>query len=809
MPQKLLPQVTVHQPVPGDAGARPLVVISTISAGDVESIEGWVRTLIHTSVESDLRLRLFVMPDVAQATRALIGRLPIAVNASTIAMFPAADFSTALAQAANDITGADFAFVAIGASIPFAWDARLRKAAYATAQIGGATSLCDIHPMFALVDEDLRAVGTDPVLVDRSAYSMGDRSYYDVPRAHAICTYLRRDALDLVQPELPAGDAQATLDHITHRLRARGRNIVLCDFLYVRQPASPSGVPAFSPAPDPIEEEAFLRNHPMAGLRRSVNAALRAGISNVSMPALDAKPVQLHIMHFWGGGLDKWVRDFGRADSERTNLVFSSYRIGEKGGQRLVLYSDPVDPNPIRVWDIAQPIRSTLPSSLEYRRILQQLIREFSVESIIISSLIGHTLDALDQPVKTITVCHDFYPICQAINPQFETTCVRCTLDDLRLCAKENPLNRIFVDQSSEDWQEMRNMYVQRLISNRVDLVVPSPSVAVTLKRLAPRLQEHPMHLIPHGIDLPKRPLPIATLQPGERLRIVVLGRLSLHKGTALLKQAAESLKPFADITLVGGGGNGVKLAADCGWTCIEKYQADELPAILAKISPHAALLASVIPETFSYTLSELNQLCVPSLATALGSFNDRIVDGSNGFLFAPTASALVDLVKKLFEHPELLANVATALQALPSERNCVQMADDYAKLIPAIPRAVARFEIGIGMQSGLTEPYRHLNDAYLQVTAANTHLTNAYEAARKLADEGTVRADSLMPYKAISDQWAASFDALNVQRKWWRLPHAMRLMQELRSQLRNVEQAYPVDTARADPKSPRTKAQD
>ena len=104
---------------------------------------------------------------------------------------------------------------------------------------------------------------------------------------------------------------------------------------------------------------------------------------------------------------------------------------------------------PVRTWDIARAIPSSAAGSLEYRAILEQVIQEFDVEAIVVSSLIGHALDALAMPVKTFVVCHDFYPICQAINPQFHGTCVRCTAEDLAECAKSNPLNRIFPNQSS------------------------------------------------------------------------------------------------------------------------------------------------------------------------------------------------------------------------------------------------------------------------------------------------------------------------------------------------------------------------
>ncbi len=415
---------------------------------------------------------------------------------------------------------------------------------------------------------------------------------------------------------------------------------MICDYIYV---GHLHDVPAAAPAPD-FDATAYLQHHPLGGVRRAVNEAIERGIPPVSMPGLDHRPVQLHIMHFWGGGLERWVRDFGRADPSRINMILATYRIGETGGQRIVLYSDPSALIPVRTWDIARPIRSTAASSIEYHRILTQVLDEFEVEAIIVSSLIGHSLDALTQPRKTLVVCHDFYPVCQAINPTFGTPCVHCTPDDLRRCAQSNPLNDLFHDQTSEEWDEMRGLYVTHLLEHKVEMVVPSPSVAATLRRLAPRLAGVPVHVIPHGADQDAPRLAPAPRAAGEPLRIVVLGRMSPKKGETLLRSAAEGLRGLAEITLVGCGETGVKLARECGWRFIERYEQEALPGILREIAPHAGLLASIVPESFSYTLSELTGLGVPPLVTALGSFRDRVVDGENGFLFEPDKDALVGL---------------------------------------------------------------------------------------------------------------------------------------------------------------------
>jgi glycosyltransferase involved in cell wall biosynthesis len=205
----------------------------------------------------------------------------------------------------------------------------------------------------------------------------------------------------------------------------------------------------------------------------------------------------------------------------------------------------------------------------------------------------------------------------------------------------------------------MRALFVDHLLAHKIEMVVPSPSVASTLRKLEPRLKDVPIHVIAHGIDFDVPKLPIPARNAAQPIRIVVLGRLSVQKGTELLREACEGLKPFAEVTLIGGGQNGARLAADCGWSHVERYELEALPELLKSLAPHAGLLASVVPETFSYTLSELWALGVPPIVSRLGSFVDRVTDGESGFLFDPEARSLVDLVKKLHAQPELLDTVA------------------------------------------------------------------------------------------------------------------------------------------------------
>lgn len=742
------------------------------------------------------------MPNLPHARPVVLLLVPEAVPTAalertrgSLAGFEVREFSEAdaslrarLAEVVAAFPGRDIACVRAGAELPFAWDARLAKAAHAAARIAAAVPLCDVSPLHALVPDEHRGTAAARAeAIDRSAYCMGTRSYYETPALHVACAYLRGDVLgELLEAVGEEGGAELLLNRIAAAGRERGWQSVVCDYVYVgfegpRQQEA-AGV-------DPVEVSAFLRHSPLGSLRRAIAEAIALGLPPVSMPALDERPVQLHIMHFWGGGLDKWVRDFGRADGGRTHLLLATYRIGESGGQRIVLYSDPEARIPVHTWDIAQPLRSTAAACLEYARILEQVVREYAVESIVVSSLIGHSLEALRQPVKTVVVCHDFYPLCQAINPYFDPVCANCGAGELARCAQRNPHHETLGSPTPGQWQALRDAYVQAIVERGIEVVVPTAGVAEILRRLEPRMAQVPIHVIAHGMDFAPEKLPPPEVDPARPLRLVVLGRLAENKGAVLLESAAEGLRPLAEITLVGCGPHALELARRCGWRAVEEYRLEELPRLLGEIAPHAALLASVVPETFSYTLSELWALGIPPVATALGSFRERIRDGVDGILFEPDAEALVRTVAGLRADPARLQRIAREVAALPPPRRAAEMVRDYGALLPAGRRPVARFEVGIGTMSALTEPYRHLNEAYAELTAAYERMSEAYERS-SAAYEHTrceyerVRAEleRLEQARALWEQCAAELEALNVARRPWRVREAERLVSEMRS---------------------------
>jgi len=159
----------------------------------------------------------------------------------------------------------------------------------------------------------------------------------------------------------------------------------------------------------------------------------------------DARPVQLHVIHDLGGGSAKWVEDFASADHERANLVLRPFTHDRAMAWGVALFVAGAD-RPLKSWSFTTPIVATVIAHAEYRRALEEIRRGYRVEVMIVSSLIGHSLEALDTGLPTLVVNHDYYPYCPAINIHFNGICRTC--DDRRIaeCHAGNPRFNPFVD---------------------------------------------------------------------------------------------------------------------------------------------------------------------------------------------------------------------------------------------------------------------------------------------------------------------------------------------------------------------------
>lgn len=398
-----------------------------------------------------------------------------------------------------------------------------------------------------------------------------------------------------------------------------------------------------------------------------------------ALPVRCLRPVCLHVSHHWGGGTQRWIDDFAEADTAAWHLQLRSRADRNDVGVWLELV-DVTDGGILLQWPLDAPIGFTAIHHAGYAAALATVVQIFDVRAVMLSSLIGHALDVLDSGRPTVLVLHDLYPFCPALFGWFGEVCTSCGDARLHACLRHNPLNVFWHHDDVPAWQALRRAWGEGLAAAGVHLVAPSADVHARYLTLLPALTALPWTRISHGLALALTPLQAPPALAQRRLRVLVPGRLNVHKGLEVLRAALPALSEFADLLLLGCGAAGAALASDT-IAVVPDYAPAELAAQVDAFAPDCAVLLSIVPESFSYTLSEMWALGVPVLATRSGAFAERIVDGETGFLIDADAHALVGRLRALAAQPEALAAVRAQLAAQP-RRGVADMVADYRALL-------------------------------------------------------------------------------------------------------------------------------
>lgn len=581
----------------------------------------------------------------------------------------------------------DIAWIVAGTWAPTGWQVPLQRLLHAEPAIGTASPLCIDDELYSPLQR-IRGRIAEPSDLARWLASNMALSPVEQPAPLYWCGALRGDAAGALLAGaglLPDSDAADWPAMITEA----GFLHVACPAALARAPAADATATKTVPgAEQRMSSLLASRSHwggtdSLAWLRHRVTEAMPEILhqSGGQRPA-EATAVRLHIAHSWGGGLSTWINDFSDADRRGENLVLRSVGVIGAYGQRVALYRNDDSVRPLRFWELALPIHASVISHLQYRNVLREIISDFGVNAIVVSSLIGHSLDALRTGLPTVVVAHDLFPFCVAIFGHFDGECTGCSSERLSQCIESNPGHRFFEGVKAQDWTALRRAFSSVVNQRQIPVIAPSRSAAKRWTTLMPELDRARISVIPHGIKLP----PAVAFDPPTEgpLRLLKLGRLSVEKGGDLLKPALTELSGFAHITLLGCGEDALRFKQMPGVTAIAHFNREDLPALIAQARPHLGLQLSTVAETFSYTLTEMWHCGVPVLACRIGSLAERIEEGVNGFLVEPTREQLLTRLKELAGRRDDLATIRRNLLGSP-QRTSTDMVDDYVRLLPAL----------------------------------------------------------------------------------------------------------------------------
>ncbi len=531
----------------------------------------------------------------------------------------------------------------------------LKKAFSQHQQIGTVSTLSNSSKLFHLYQSQKKRVSltlTNNLLVNQN----NSCSVYEVPFFYPNFVYWNYRAISTV---LEADLKRPNPMNLAISANEAGFLHVVTPSLYIEDKSKSGKLISKKLDRHPLSLPIITR-HPLTEIRLRI----RKLIYNVQPETSSDPQVQtlLHVMHSWGGGLHQWVSNYVDTDKTGCNYVLKS--IGDWGafGKRLSLYNHPNDTQPIRYWELYHPIHGTVLSHLQYSEIVQTIIHDYGIDRILVSSLIGHSLDILKTGTKTTSIIHDFYPFCPAIYTYYGKICTACNDLQLDHCQSKNPLNYFFNGVPTSLWIKVREYYIDCIRQNTVDVITPSNSAEVHLKSIAPGLRQVDFHCIPHGLASPPTPDQAVVPNRVQRLKVLILGRLDTQKGLELYQNLSTKIIGFADLFFLGCGNEGREFSSIKGVTVEESYEYAELSNKLIEYAPDVGILLSIWPETFSYTLCELMAHSIPTVASAYGAATDRIQNGVNGFLVEPKPEQILALLQELSNNPEQLDRIRSQL---------------------------------------------------------------------------------------------------------------------------------------------------
>ncbi|MDR0701984.1 MAG: glycosyltransferase [Azoarcus sp.] len=554
--------------------------------------------------------------------------------------------------------------------------------------------------------------------------------WIEVPTVSRPCIFIRRDCLDMVgyfDVERFARWRGEETDFSRRAMTIGWHNVLAAD-VFVHCAANAVPCPEELEAADEAARvlaalypdydadlQGFIRGNPLARLRTRVDRA-RAALGGsefaavmdeqarmraahkapANLPPRQPLPVVLHVLH-GRDGVERWIRDYCAADFDHHNLILRGRGSRNATTTDLLLIDPRQGAAPLMIWTLAEPVRGTAIEHPEYAEIVRWICAAFDVRALMVSSLLGHSLDLLRLDMPVVFIAHDLYPFCPALTATFGNPCTHCGGDDLARCLRENPRNAFWHLTDTGKWQTLRAAFASRLTADNVRIVAPNEDVHARWAALFPSLGVLPWTHIPHGLgaafargpvlpepDFSAEAVAAAQSDTTPRLRVLVPGRLSPQRGLWLWRQIFDGLRAFADVLLLGCGDFGLPFADYTGIEVAPDYDADDLPARVAQWRPDCALLLSVLPESFSYTLAEMQALAVPVVATQIGSYVERIDSGWNGFLVEPEAEAVMDKLRALDRDRDRLAAVVDVLRFSPV-RTAFDMVTDYHRLLPEL----------------------------------------------------------------------------------------------------------------------------
>lgn len=520
------------------------------------------------------------------------------------------------------------------------WLDRMREAAYSELHVATVTpcsnnaEICS-YPKFVQNNQILLEV-TDGELDQLASVTHANKTL-PIPTGVGFCMYIRRACLNEIGlfDIKHFGKGYGEENDLCRRAAKAGWVNLLAPNVFVRHYGGVSfGTSKLKRIAKAIQT--IERMHP--GYSRLIHEFIALDPVKPFREALDVARMKyrapngsiLLVLHNLGGGVNVHVDDM-------------SVRIRQAGIGAFICKVNLNHPNMLK---ITNPVSVSLSNMPEFDMMTANIdkfamhLRTLDVRHIHIHHLADFPEETSDflriaasrAGIRYDVTLHDYISICPRITliGRSGVYCGEPVIAECEKCIQQE--GSAFGKPAVSTWRER----YARLLTHARCVFVPNEDVSIRLKRYFPNinflLRPHPERSKP-AVVLEK---PVIISRQKDVRVIAMIGAIGLHKGSALLEQvakAAKRLKLPLRFHVVGYTDRDASLSAIGNVKIAGKYANEDAARLLLEVNADFVFFASVLPETYSYTLSTTLAARQFPVAFDIGAIARRIKDANFGKL--------------------------------------------------------------------------------------------------------------------------------------------------------------------------------
>lgn len=296
---------------------------------------------------------------------------------------------------------------------------------------------------------------------------------------------------------------------------------------------------------------------------------------------------------------------------------------------------------------------------VNYKKMIEDIVLAFSIETIHIHHMIGHYFDVIDvalqYKIHSIITLHDFYSLCPTINMLYcgEKYCMNMDNKD---CSKCLSVTKKIDNDIVSDWRDDWHSFLKKFDK----IIVPSLD---TKHKILDVYKGLSITAIEHGIDLQKVDYEVRFK---DKFHIAFVGVMCNHKGGNVLKKLLDSHIDDRFHFHVFGISELESLTKNRkNYTYHGRYERENLGNLLIFNQIQLICFFQVWPETYSYTLNEAISTGIPVLSFDIGAGAERVKKYDLGWTMDmnSTVREISEKLKDIFEDEETYYKKVDSIQ--------------------------------------------------------------------------------------------------------------------------------------------------